>query len=82
MSPTTDPEKMGDDSGSREEAYVEPLSREIKEELGGHSTDDSPEKTPGPPQITFPEGGRQAWLVAIGGALVMFGTFGYVNAFG
>ncbi|KAL0944895.1 monocarboxylate permease-like protein [Colletotrichum truncatum] len=53
-----------------------------------------PEKaTPGPAvaedmpaksqdDITFPEGGRQAWLVAIGNACVLFCTTGYSNTFG
>jgi hypothetical protein len=45
------------------------------------STEDIPEKQ-GQGEITFPEGGLRAWLVAIGCALVLFSTFGYVNAFG
>jgi hypothetical protein len=45
------------------------------------STEEMPEKT-GQTEITFPEGGLRAWLVAIGCALVLFSTFGYVNAFG
>lgn len=45
------------------------------------STEDVPEKE-GQPEIAFPEGGLKAWSVAIGCALVLFSTFGYVNAFG
>lgn len=33
-------------------------------------------------EVTFPEGGMRAWSVAIGCSLVLFATFGYVNAFG
>jgi hypothetical protein len=31
---------------------------------------------------SFPEGGREAWLVVLGCFAVMFFTFGYTNAFG
>lgn len=32
--------------------------------------------------IEFPEGGLQAWLVAIGNACILFCTSGYSNTFG
>ncbi|KAE8153451.1 major facilitator superfamily domain-containing protein [Aspergillus avenaceus] len=35
-----------------------------------------------PPPMTFPDGGAQAWMVALGAGGVLFCTFGYVNAFG
>jgi len=38
---------------------------------------------PGPPLgFQVPDGGLQAWLVVVGGWLVLFCTFGSVNAFG
>ena len=49
------------------------------------SSERSTEEIPGKEEqaeISFPEGGLRAWLVAIGCALVLFSTFGYVNAFG
>ncbi|KKY25506.1 putative monocarboxylate permease-like protein [Phaeomoniella chlamydospora] len=33
-------------------------------------------------QVTFPDGGTRAWLVAFGNAGVMFCTLGYVNSWG
>jgi len=43
-----------------------------------------PKQEPAPPpqMPTFPDGGRQAWLTAIGGWLMLFSTFGYINSFG
>ncbi|KAF6790362.1 monocarboxylate permease-like protein [Colletotrichum sojae] len=32
--------------------------------------------------VTFPEGGREAWLVAVGNACILFCTSGYSNTFG
>jgi hypothetical protein len=69
-----------DGSGADDGPHAQPLPEELKE-FGEQSADDIPEKQ-APPQVTFPEGGLKAWLVAAGAALVMFGTFGYVNAFG
>ncbi|KAH8809277.1 MFS transporter, MCP family, solute carrier family 16, member 10, partial [Xylogone sp. PMI_703] len=43
-------------------------------------TDQEAQSPPKP--ITFPEGGRQGWLVVLGCFAVMFFTFGYINAFG
>ncbi|KAF3089190.1 hypothetical protein TWF569_007268 [Orbilia oligospora] len=40
------------------------------------------EKQEVPPEITFPDGGLQAWLIVLGTAISMFCSFGYVNAFG
>jgi hypothetical protein len=40
-----------------------------------------PVPTPGS-TLSYPEGGREAWLVVIGCFAVMFFTFGYTNAFG
>lgn len=77
---STDLEKQDDLRGA-DEAPTHITPDEIKES-GDQSVDDAPEKSLQPPQITFPEGGLKAWSVAIGGALVLFGTFGYVNAFG
>jgi hypothetical protein len=39
------------------------------------------EKAPQPPApvLDFPDGGLEAWLVVVGGWLVLFATFGYVN---
>jgi len=39
---------------------------------------------PPPPPAAFdvPDGGLEAWSVVLGGWLVLFSTFGYVNAFG
>lgn len=34
------------------------------------------------PTTSFPEGGRDSWLVVLGSFAVMFFTFGYINAFG
>lgn len=34
------------------------------------------------PEMTFPDGGVRAWMVALGAGCVLFSTFGYVNAFG
>jgi hypothetical protein len=77
---STDLEKQDHPRGA-EEAPTNITPDEIKES-GDQSTDEAPEKAPQAPQITFPEGGLKAWSVAIGGGLVLFGTFGYVNAFG
>lgn len=33
-----------------------------------------------PPAIEFPEGGLAAWACVFGAFLVLFSTFGYVNA--
>ncbi|KAF3906053.1 hypothetical protein ABW21_db0207161 [Orbilia brochopaga] len=40
------------------------------------------EKQQGPPPVTFPEGGARAWLAVLGSAILLFCSFGYVNAFG
>jgi hypothetical protein len=54
---------------------------EDKEISVERSIDEMPAKEERP-AITFPEGGLKAWLVALGCALVLFSTFGFVNAFG
>ncbi|KAK6519228.1 hypothetical protein TWF281_003064 [Arthrobotrys megalospora] len=41
-----------------------------------------PEKQAPPPEITFPDGGLQSWLVVVGASIALFCSFGYVNAFG
>jgi hypothetical protein len=69
-----------DGSGGDDGLHAQPLPEELKD-AGEQSMEDIPEKQAAP-RITFPEGGLKAWLVAAGAALVMFGTFGYVNAFG
>ncbi|RFU28340.1 hypothetical protein B7463_g7987, partial [Scytalidium lignicola] len=47
------------------------------------SLTDQEAQQPAPkPTITYPEGGRQAWLAVLGCFAVMFFTFGYINAFG
>ncbi|KAH8688010.1 riboflavin transporter MCH5 [Tricladium varicosporioides] len=33
-------------------------------------------------EVTFPEGGMRAWIVAIGASLTIFTTFGWVNSWG
>lgn len=41
------------------------------------------EAKPSPPQPpTFPDGGREAWIVVIGAWLAIFVAFGFLNAFG
>lgn len=62
-----------------------PLNPSSAEEGRKGSSDQSAEDVPTKeesPEITFPEGGLKAWSVAIGCALVLFATFGNVNAFG
>jgi hypothetical protein len=34
---------------------------------------------PKPPAFTVPDGGLEAWLVVLGGWLILFSTFGYIN---
>jgi hypothetical protein len=40
------------------------------------------EKTEPGPSADFPDGGLQAWTVAISASCVLFCTLGYVNSFG
>jgi hypothetical protein len=68
---------------SKEAGTLEPPNRQLSDEDGSKelSLEEGPAKTQ-PPEITFPEGGLRAWSVAVGCALILFSTFGYVNAFG
>lgn len=44
--------------------------------------EDTTEKSAVEPELTYPEGGARGWAVAIGGATILFSTFGYANAYG
>ncbi|ESK93171.1 MFS general substrate transporter [Moniliophthora roreri MCA 2997] len=46
-----------------------------------HHLENGP-SNPTPPQITFPEGGWQAWLTVLGGWMVIFCTAGSMQSFG
>jgi hypothetical protein len=54
-------------------------SIESQESFANSPSSDAAEKTA---EMTFPEGGLRAWLVACGTSGVLFCTFGYANAFG
>ena len=58
------------------------IMRELLANKGGLENLEGPLEKPqgGPPD--FPEGGGRAWAVAIGCGGLLFGTFGFCNAFG
>ena len=60
-------------------SHTLPLAEHRK---GSDELEDLPAKEDQVPEITFPEGGWRAWSVAVGCALVLFSTFGLVNAYG
>lgn len=54
----------------------------INEEKNCNKLSQDVEKVVTPIEYTFPDGGIEAWSVVLGAWLVLFATFGYVNAFG
>ena len=42
----------------------------------------SKDELAGDKEIIYPEGGARGWAVAVGGAAILFSTFGYANSFG
>ncbi|KAI1429076.1 monocarboxylate permease-like protein [Xylaria sp. FL1777] len=51
-------------------------------EKGGAETSSQPAAPPGLNPDDFPDGGLEAWLVVVGGALILFSSFGVVNCSG
>lgn len=75
---------------SKEAGSPEPVHQQLPNEDGSKELSDQSKELSledgsakeQPPEITFPEGGLRAWSVALGCSLILFSTFGYVNAFG
>lgn len=71
--------KVADHIGKGLESPPRELDRE--KGLSEQSLEDAQAKAEHP-EVTFPDGGFRAWSVAVGCSLIMFSTFGYVNAYG
>ena len=50
--------------------------------VSGRGQAETPEPTIIPPKLDYPEGGREAWLVVLGGWSGLFCTFGLVTCVG
>jgi len=69
------------------EANQTPNTPENNAHLGTHTPESQGdvtkvEKAESGPSADFPEGGLQAWTVAISASCVLLCTLGYVNSFG
>ncbi|GAP85106.1 putative riboflavin transporter MCH5 [Rosellinia necatrix] len=51
-------------------------------EMGATDSQPQPSAPPGLNPDDFPDGGREAWLVVLGGSLILFCSFGIVNCSG
>ncbi|KAI3339210.1 monocarboxylate permease-like protein [Ustulina deusta] len=74
------------EKNSIEQTAIEQVSsRENSKDDLEKGSADVPSQQPAPPGLSpddFPDGGLEAWLVVVGGALILFCSFGIVNCSG